>query len=76
MTQQTAVGGSYDASIYPTYPNPSWTAPKVTKKVTETMEYDEKGNLVKRTVVTEETTDRPNYVPLWTNKQAPYSVQF
>lgn len=31
----------------------------MTKKVTETMEYDEKGNLVKRTVVTEETTNTP-----------------
>lgn len=64
----------FSASIYPTWPNPLWTQPRVTRKVTETMEYDEKGNLVKRTVVTEETTDRPNYQPVWVNHQAPYSV--
>jgi hypothetical protein len=54
------VGGGYDAvgfnNVYPY----QWNAPVTTKKVvTETMEYDEKGNIVKRTVVTEETTTTP-----------------
>lgn len=35
------------------------------------MEYDEKGNLVKRTVVTEETTGAPAPLPVWTNSPKP-----
>lgn len=55
--------------------NTYYTPNKVIKKVTETMEYDEKGNLVKRIVVTEETQERPHYYPQWQQplyQQHPY----
>ena len=50
----------YGGYIYPSYP-PKYPAPKTITKVTETMEYDEAGNLVKKTVVTETTTEQPVY---------------
>lgn len=56
--------------IYPSYP-PKYQAPKTITKVTETMEYDEAGNLVKKTVVTETTTEQPvdPTTFIWNNSQ-------
>jgi hypothetical protein len=52
MANQEAIG--------PQVTNNNWWEPsKVVKRTTETLEYDEKGNLVKRTIVTEETTVPP-----------------
>ena len=48
-------------SQYLSYIYPFYQSPKTNSKVTETMEYDEAGNLVKKTVVTETTTEQPVY---------------
>ena len=46
---------------YRRYIYPSYQSPKTITKVTETMEYDEAGNLVKKTVVTETITENTTY---------------
>lgn len=62
MTTQAPIGPTVQNSIVSPYVYPNqWHSPKTVTKVTETMEYDEKGNLVKKTVVTETTTEQGNY---------------
>lgn len=52
------------SSVYPYYTGSS----RVTKKVTTSRKYDEKGNLTEETVVEETFTDSPTYAPY----QPPY----
>lgn len=51
----------------PSYPSYYYYPQTVSRKTTETCEYDEEGRLVKRTVVTEETVPAPE-----TQKTQPY----
>jgi hypothetical protein len=61
------IGPNYGGYFQPGY---TWYQNTTTKKVTETLEYDEKGNLVKRTIVTEEFTPKTYQQPYnWNGTQ-------